>query len=91
MHRLDRVSKYGGGVAIYAKNTFKHRIPNQMNYVVYDLLECLSIELVDLSKIKIIVACKDRQPDTDIYDLVNNYETRFRKRKKNYIYMENST
>ena len=52
MYRLDRVSRKGGGVTIYMKNTFRHRILNQMTYVVNDLLECLSIELTDLNNKK---------------------------------------
>ena len=38
MYQLDRVSRKGGGVAIYVKNTLKHRLLNQMTYV-NDLLE----------------------------------------------------
>ena len=52
MYLLDRVCRNGGGVAIYVKNTFRHRLLNQMTYVVNDLLECLSIELTDLSNNK---------------------------------------
>ena len=54
MYRLDRVCRKGGEVAIYAKNTFKHRLLNQMTYVVNHLLECLSIELTDLRNKKIL-------------------------------------
>ena len=50
MHRLDRVSKKGGGVVIYVKKAFENRLHNQMAYVVHDLLECLSIELTDLKR-----------------------------------------
>ena len=39
------------------KNTFRHRLLNQMTYVVNDLLECLSIELTDLANNKNIVTC----------------------------------
>ena len=52
MYRLDRVCRKGGGVAIYVKNTFRHRLFNQITYVVNDLLECLSIELTDLNNNK---------------------------------------
>ena len=52
MYRIDRVNRNGGGVAIYAKNTFKHRLLNKMTYVVNDLLERLSIELTDLGNKK---------------------------------------
>ena len=51
MYPLDRVSKRGDGVVINVKNTFKHRLLNQMTCVVYDLLECLSIELTNLNQI----------------------------------------
>ena len=34
---------------IYVKNAFRHRLLNQMTYIVYDLLECLSTELSNLN------------------------------------------
>ena len=74
MYRLDRVSRNGGGVAIYVKNTFKHRLLNQMTYVVNGLLECLSIELTYLNKLKNIVASLFRRPDSSIDDLFNYIE-----------------
>ena len=82
MFRLDRVSRKGGGVAIYVKNTFKHRLLNQMTYVVNYLLECLSIELT----VKNIVTCLYRQPDSSIDDLLNNIEKLFRNKQGN-IYL----
>ena len=77
MYLLDRVNRKGGGVAIYVKNTFKHRLLNQMTYVVNDLLECLSIELTDLSNNKNIVTCLYRQPDSSTDDLINNINKLF--------------
>ena len=77
MYRLDRVCRKGGGVAIYVKNTLKHRLFNQMTYAVNDLLECLSIELIDLSNNKNIVTCLYRQPDSSIDDFINNIEKLF--------------
>ena len=56
------------------KNTFKHRLLNQMTYVVNDLLECLSIELTDLNNNKNIVTCLYRHPDSSIDDLIKNIE-----------------
>ena len=60
MYRLDAVCRKGGGVAIYVKNTFKHRLLNQMTNIVNGLLECLSIELTDLNNNKNIVTCLNR-------------------------------
>ena len=79
-------SRKGGGVATYVKNTFKHRLLNQMTYVVNDLPECLSIELTDLNNNKNIVACLYRQPDSSIDDLINNIEKLFRNKQRN-IYL----
>ena len=49
---IQIVGRKGGGVAIYVKNTFRHRLLNEMTYVVYDLPECSSIELTYLNNIK---------------------------------------
>ena len=85
MYRFDRV-RNGGGVAIYVKNTFKHRLLNQMTYVANDLLECLSIELTDLSNNKSIAECLFRQRDSSIDDFINNVGKLFRYKQKN-IYL----
>ena len=86
MYHLDRVGRKGGGVAIYMKNTFKHRLLNQMTYVVNDLLECMSIELTDLNNNKNIVTCLYRQPDSSIDDFINNIEKLFTNKQRN-IYL----
>ena len=78
IYRLDGVSRNGGEVVIYVKNTIKHILRNQITYIVYDLLECLSFELTDLSKEKINDTCIHRQPDSNIYDVLNKSEKRFR-------------
>ena len=83
MYRLDRVCRKGGGVAIYVKNTLKHRLLNQMTYVVNDLLECLTIELTDQNNNKNIVTCIYRQPDSSIDDFINNIEKLFRNKQGN--------
>ena len=83
MYRLDRVCRKGGGVAIYVKNTLRHRLLNQMTYVVNDLLECLSIELTDQNNNKNIVTCLYRQPDSSIDDFINNIEKLFRNKQRN--------
>ena len=57
-----------------------------MTYIVYDLLECLSIELTDLNKEKINDTYLHRQPDSNIYDVVNNSEKRFRNKQRD-IYL----
>ena len=68
------------------KNTLKHRLLNQMTYAVNDSLECLSIELIDLSNNKNIVTCLYRQPDSSIDDFINNNEKLFRNKQRN-IYL----
>ena len=82
MYRLDRICRKGGGVAIYVKNTFKHRLLNQMTYVVNDLLKCLSIELTDQNNNKNIVTCLYRPPDSSIDDFINNIEKLFRNKQR---------
>ena len=68
------------------KNTLKHRLLNQMTYVVNDLYECLPIELTDLIKKNNIVTCLYRQPDSSTDDLINNIEKLFINKKRN-IYL----
>ena len=77
MHHLDTVNRKGGGVAIHVKNTFKHRLLNQMTYVVNDLLECLSVDVTYLNNLINIVTCLYRQPDSSTDDLINNIEKLF--------------
>ena len=72
MYRFDRISRKGGGVAIYMKNTFRHRLLIQVTYVANDLLETMSIELTDLCNEKNIVTCLYRQPDACIDDLIKD-------------------
>ena len=85
MYRLDRVCRKEGGVAIYVKNTLKHRLLNQMTYVVNDLLECLSIEMLDLNNNKNMVTCLHRQPDSSIDDFINNIEKLFNYNSNNLV------
>ena len=45
MYHLDRDNK-NGGVAVYIQNTLRHSIINHMAYVIDDVLECLSVEVL---------------------------------------------
>ena len=49
-YHLDRCNKNDGGIAIYFLNTLRHSIINHMSYVIDDVLECLSVEVLLHSK-----------------------------------------
>ena len=49
-YHLDRCNKNDGGIAIYFLNTLRHNIINHMSYVIDDVLECLSVEVLLHSK-----------------------------------------
>ena len=55
-----------------------------MIYAVYDSLEYLSIDLTDLNLKENIVTCLSRQQNSNIDDLINDIEKRFRKYKYNF-------
>ena len=76
MCHLDRGNKNGGGVAIYIQNTLRHNIIiniNHMTYVIDDVLECLSVEVL-LHKKNIVVSCLYKHQACTIDELVCNLE-----------------
>ena len=80
MYHLGRGNKNGGGVAIYIQNTHIHSIINHMAYVIDDVLEYLSVEVLLHIK-NIVMSCLCQHKTCTIDELVGNLEKLYRNKQ----------
>lgn len=62
----NRLSKGGGGVAIYVDTNFNFKSVEAMSQVVDNLLECTTIEICMENKRNVLISCVYRAPDSSI-------------------------
>lgn len=62
----NRQNKMGGGVALYVHKTIKYSILQSMSIAVDNVMECLTIEIINEKKKNIIISCVYRSPGSSI-------------------------
>ena len=83
-----RISKKGGGVALFINNHLDFKILNKMTTAIDDVLECISVELIFEKSKNVVVSCVYRQPGTPIdicIDTLNAFFSPICKKKNIYI------
>lgn len=77
LNYVNRTNKSGGGVAIYVNKKYKYRILENMTVTINDMLECLSIEIINEKKKNCIVSCLYRSPGSCVEMFTNWMEKTF--------------
>ena len=74
-YHINRVAKYGGGVAFFIKSIINYTIIEQLTVDFEDVFECLTVKL--LLKTQTIVSCLHRKPSSKIADFMECIESMF--------------
>lgn len=71
---VNRVSKKGGGVALYICSDLKCKIIESMTTVIENLMECITVEIEMKKQRNIMVTCIYRTPGSSIKTFSDNLE-----------------
>ena len=74
MFHVDRLSRKGGGVAVYINNKFNCKLLNDQYLSIENVCECVTVEICLKKSKNIIISCIYRTPDSQIDNFNQNIE-----------------
>lgn len=66
LYTINRSNKRGGGVALYIRSSYHSEIIRNMSFSIYNLTECVTVEIHFERAKNIIIGCVYRPPTTNI-------------------------
>lgn len=63
---VNRESKSGGGVAVYADKNLNYKVVENITTVIDNLLECITVEICEEKNKNVIISCLYRAPGSSI-------------------------
>lgn len=79
---IDRVNKKGGGVALFVDKKLNYKLEKSMSFTVDDILECITIEIIQKKKKNVLVSCMYRTPGSKIETSIQIIEEMFANKQK---------